>query len=200
VQVDVADCLLRAGSRILIAGFSHRFEGGQVTALMGPSGAGKSTLLGAIAGISDVSAGTIAIHPPHARIALTTQASTLFMERTTLDNLALGAISRGLTMQAAREVARDLGGEVGLGEVLESRAHQLSGGERQRAMIARSIAAGAQVLLADEPTASLDLASRDIICSALRLAAVHGSVVIVATHDSHVADSADTVLSPWAES
>lgn len=197
MRVTLEDVSIRVGSRVLVEEFTHTFDSGVVTAIMGPSGAGKSTLLAVIAGVRDAAGGTVGFDAPDVRIAFMTQASTLLMERTSVDNVALGALSRGEPMMSARSMAVRLLHEVGLARVLRSRAHQLSGGERQRVMIARAMAAHAQVLLADEPTASLDLASRDVICDALRAAADGGAAVIVATHDVYVARAADLVLSPW---
>jgi ABC-type lipoprotein export system ATPase subunit len=77
---------------------------------------------------------------------------------------------------------------LGVDHVQNQRVYTLSGGERQRLAVARAIAAHANVILADEPTASLDPVSREAVCEALLVAATQGAMVIVATHDRAVAD------------
>ncbi|WP_166868240.1 MULTISPECIES: ATP-binding cassette domain-containing protein [unclassified Salinibacterium] len=179
---------------------THMFQDGSFTALVGPSGAGKSTLLAAIAGFRDLDSGSITARSATgpARFSIISQAATLFMERTALTNVALGGVARGLPMREAQALAGDLLERLGLPEVALTPAHKLSGGERQRVMIARAVSARSNVLLADEPTASLDPDSRRLVCEALREATHSGVTTIVATHDPFVAELADEVLAPWA--
>jgi lipoprotein-releasing system ATP-binding protein len=160
----------------------------QVCALMGPSGSGKSTLLAvisgqleAISGVVDVEGDTI----PH--IQWVFQSSPLLDRRTVEDNVALAAIAAGSNPVAAQTRARELLKKFGLSEVARNAAYTLSGGQRQRAATARAIAASPDILLADEPTASLDALSRELVCDALDEAAANGAIVVVATHDEYVA-------------
>lgn len=197
VVVDSAQLLV--GNRILVTDLTYTFQDGSFTAVVGPSGAGKSTLLAAIAGFRNLDSGSITVESVTgaARLSFISQATTLFMERTALTNVALGGVSRGLSMSEAKVLAGDLLDRLGLPGVALTPAHKLSGGERQRVMIARAISARSDILLADEPTASLDPESRRLVCEALREATRKGVTTIVATHDPFVAGLADKVLAPW---
>lgn len=164
-----------------------------VTAILGPSGVGKSTLLGAIAGYISPSEGAIDIEE-HAAIAWAQQSSPVLPRRSVLDNVALGAECQGMPESAARARAATSLDAVGLGTMLGVRAGRLSGGERQRVALARALASNAGIILVDEPTASLDIASRDVVVEAIGAAARWGSCLVVATHDRYVAEAADSVV------
>jgi ABC-type lipoprotein export system ATPase subunit len=164
------------------------FESGQVCALRGPSGSGKSTLLGVISGQLQPSFGDIrfdGLDEPHVQWVF--QSSPMLDRRTVLDNVVLAATARGLPSTPSRRHALELLHDFGLGEMANRRAYTLSGGQRQRAAIARAIIASPDVLLADEPTSSLDATSRELVCDALERAASGGALVVVATHDDYVA-------------
>lgn len=200
MPVSAEALTLQVGDRLLLRDWTHWFAARSLTAVVGPSGAGKSTLLLALAGFRTPSSGTVQVTSQGdglARIAYVSQAPTLFMERTALDNVALGCVSVGEEMEEARNSAQELLSLVGLEAAASARTHLLSGGERQRVMIARSLAMRSDVLLADEPTASLDPRNRDLVCQALSAAALSGVTTIVATHDSFVASLADVTVSPW---
>lgn len=77
---------------------------------------------------------------------------------------------------------------------VRTKVRRISGGERQRTAVARAIVADADVLLVDEPTASLDPVSRSLVCEALRSATNGGAIAIVATHDPFVAEACDRVI------
>jgi ABC-type lipoprotein export system ATPase subunit len=105
----------------------------------------------------------------------------------------------GVGKQAAEVAAHESLRLVGIGHLEGRLCGTLSGGERQRVSVARSLASCAELLLADEPTASLDAASRGDVCRGLLAAARGGVTVVVATHDPFVADQASRTVSLGSE-
>jgi len=114
-----------------------------------------------------------------------------------MDNIALGAMARGQPYAEATAISIALLDGLSLSHLRDSPAHQLSGGERQRVMILRGVAFESPVLLADEPTASLDPVSRGDVVRALKFAADAGATVIVSTHDEAVAAQSGQVVRLW---
>lgn len=198
MPVTLLDLEMRFGARMVLDGLTATFPAGRMCALMGPSGAGKSTLLAIVAGHLTPTAGrarvTDVAGAPTRDVEWLVQSTPTLARRSAWDNAALGALARGVDRRAARAEAAQVLDDLALGPVREVRAFRLSGGERQRVAVARSIVRRTPVLLADEPTASLDPVSRAAVCDALRAAAGAGATVVVATHDPAVADRCDQVL------
>lgn len=192
MSIILSNLTLGFGSRIVVGNLSATCLSGKITVVLGPSGAGKSTLLGAIAGYLPLRSGQIDTQGvPNDQIAMITQAASLLTRRTAVDNVALGGLAAGFDFLAATKSARELMATLAMSEVAGIRAHRLSGGERQRIALMRMIERGTRILLADEPSASLDAVSRAAVCEVLRAAADRGAVVLVATHDPYVADFGD---------
>ncbi len=175
------------------------------TAVVGPNGVGKTTLLRLIAGLERLEAGELKIDgrvvddgsstfiAAHQRgVAVAFQDHRLFGHLRIIDNVAYPLRRAGLKRAAARELAAGHLASVGLTGVAVSRPAQLSGGQRQRASIARALATPAQVLLLDEPLASVDDQSRTALRDLLTNAD-HRTVVWV-THDPDDAKYADTTI------
>lgn len=195
MSVGVRGLGVQLGSRVVLDGISAVFHAGELTCLMGPSGAGKTTLLAAIAGYVPPTRGVVDIEEDdRARIAFVAQSTPLLLRRTAADNVALGALARGAGWNEALLVAESLLSSLSMSELTMSRGYTLSGGERQRVAILRAIAQAAPIILADEPTASLDPTNKSHVVRALRAAADQGATVIVATHDPFVAGASDKVV------
>lgn len=198
MRVTLEQVHLELGSRTVLDQLSVELIGPAVVGIMGPSGSGKTSLLNLVAGHLRPTGGTVSVlwptetsaHVP----AWIVQNSLLLYRRTTTDNVALGAVSRGRPASVAEREARAILARLGLIDVADARAYTLSGGEMQRVTVARAIAAGSALILADEPTASLDAVSRRTVCDALASAASAGALVLVATHDPYVASRCDTIL------
>jgi ABC-type lipoprotein export system ATPase subunit len=172
---------------------------GRTTALVGPSGSGKSTLLGIISGLVAPDAGTLRflsppgeeVTPP--RAVWVPQGSNCLPKRTTVANVAIGAMASGATRREANDRARAVLTDLGLLQLSNVRAEQLSGGELQRVAFARALARQGELILADEPTANLDAASARTVAAMLRDASAAATVVL-ATHDLLLADASDNVI------
>ena len=171
---------------------------GELLALLGPNGAGKSTILRAIAGLTPIERGRIAIdddvvdepaaerfvEPEHRPIGVVFQDYLLFEHMSVLENVAFGLRARGTSKGDARRTASAWLDRVGLAEYASDRPRALSGGQAQRAALARALATSPRVLLLDEPLAALDAGARANVRRDLRhhLATFEGMRLLV-THD-----------------
>ncbi|MDP3952607.1 ATP-binding cassette domain-containing protein, partial [Microbacterium sp.] len=198
MQLKITAVSLAFGDRELFRDLHLRAAGPACVALMGPSGAGKSTLLGVIAGELPPDRGEVSFFADgasvHPRIAWVLQSSPVMTRRSVLDNVLLGAWDVPLSLEQAKLDASRWLATLNIEHLSQQRAKRASGGERQRIAIARGMLSDADVLLVDEPTASLDLVSRGPVVDALHKARDAGALVIVATHDSYVADRCDEVF------
>jgi ABC-type lipoprotein export system ATPase subunit len=190
MRVTVSGLSVSWSGRRVLDGVSAEFEGPARIAILGPSGAGKSTLLAVIAGQLRPDSGSVSVEGAE-RPEWVVQSSPLLPRRTTLDNTMLGPLSRGRSVLRSRVVAASVLHDLGLRELVQRPAYELSGGERQRVAVARALAAEAPLILADEPTASLDHAAKRAVIGALERARAYGALLLVATHDEEVARVCD---------
>jgi len=183
--LDVRSIAVQRGTRTIVHDASFSAARGEIVALMGESGAGKTTILRALAGLDPLLSGTVAIPRP---VGVVFQFHHLFANMTAHKNVWLAPVQ---VFRHSREVAEhrahELLASLGVGDRASSMPHELSGGEAQRVAIARALAIEPQVLLMDEPTASLDPARRGDLASTLRRLADDGRTIVVATHDAEFA-------------
>jgi NitT/TauT family transport system ATP-binding protein len=165
---------------------------GEFVSLVGPSGCGKSTILRIVAGLSQVSAGNVAIAnmpPERARrenhdMAFVFQDPTLLPWRTVLRNVELPLLLDGISRRERRERAHSALENIGLAEVVSHFPKQLSGGMKMRVSIARALVSQPSLLLMDEPFGALDELSRSRLnVELLRIAASAGWTVLFVTHN-----------------
>jgi len=181
---------------------SLRAEPGEVVLLHGPSGSGKTTLLAVAAGLLTPEKGRVSVagrclgsldagerRRLRARsIGLVFQHAHLLPGLTGLENVALQAMLAEMPAREARHRAHELLDRLGIGALAGRRPETLSGGEEQRLAVARALIHRPAVILADEPTASLDtVAGQQVADLLLRLGAAEGAAVLLATHDSRLA-------------
>jgi len=184
------------------------FEG-EYLSVMGPSGSGKSTLFNMIGALDDPSGGSVTIagvdlttltsrqraYIRNAHIGYIFQAYNLIGALTARYNVMLPLLFAGKSEREAGERADEVLTEVGLGDRITHRPDELSGGQQQRVAVARALANEPTILLADEPTANLDLhTGEEIIALQRRLCDDHGVTVISATHDHKMLDKSDRIL------
>jgi ABC-type lipoprotein export system ATPase subunit len=207
VQIDVVDAAIRFGATTVFAEFTAHFPAARITALVGPSGSGKSTLLAALSGYHPLSAGRIELRhdpesapspPDPADVAWVPQSSNSLGRRSVLDNVAIAALSAGAPLEEARDRAADALEIVGLSALLQQQARRLSGGELQRTALARALASGKDLILADEPSANLDAANTEMIAEILDGLTTHATIV-VATHDPVLVAAAESIVHMRAE-
>jgi ABC-type multidrug transport system ATPase subunit len=176
----------RFGSRVALLPTDVTLAEGEVVALVGPNGAGKSTLLSILAGALEPSEGVV--ERPQ-RVGWVPQRAAHYGRLTALENLRLFASLEGAPSSRAEELAVDFDLPRG------TRASALSVGNRQRLDVALALLSSPQVLLLDEPTASLDPAQRERVWQIARGVADGGGAVLVATHHwEELAGLADRTL------
>jgi putative ABC transport system ATP-binding protein len=172
-----------------------------MVALTGHSGAGKSSLLWAIAGAVPLAEGRVRIHGQEVRgrdagaardAALIPQGNGLATILSAHENIVMALVAAGVEAGDAGERARAALAWVGLEESGSHLVEELSGGQQQRVAVARGLALGARVLLADEPTSELDHDNRERVLALLRAQAERGAAVVMATHDPEAAAQADS--------
>ena len=192
--------------RLALNGVSCAFKPGQVTAVVGPSGSGKTTLLSIMAGLDRPEEGRVLLDgvdlsgmdlDAYRRqdVSVIFQAFQLFPLLTVMENVCYPMELNEVALKDAKERAKTLLSSVGIQEEkLRRFPANLSGGEQQRVAIARSLATGAGILLADEPTGNLDGEnSRNVVEILTRLAHEEGYCVIIVTHDPAIAEASDVV-------
>ena len=191
-----------------LRGVSLRVDAGDYIAIVGPSGSGKSTLLQLLGGIDTPSSGVVELLGTRldtlsdreltrlrlSRLGFIFQRFHLLPVLTARENVELPMAEAGLPRPERRTRARELLAYVGLGHRTEHRATQLSGGEMQRVAIARALANRPAVLLADEPTGELDVATGQGILELFRRLNADGTTLVVVTHDERLAAEAGSVI------
>jgi NitT/TauT family transport system ATP-binding protein len=179
------------GRVVVFNDLSLAVEQGEFLALLGPSGCGKSTLLRMFAGLEKPDEGVVKfrgepVTGPRREIALMFQSPTLLPWKTSLDNVALPLVARGMSWKEAREIAARYLAFVGLSGFEEAYPSQLSGGMQQRVALARALAVEPEVLLLDEPFSLLDPLTAESLRAELvklwhdNLTTVH--TVVMVTH------------------
>ena len=186
---------------------NYVFESGQVYVIMGKSGSGKTTLLSLLAGLDKPLSGQILLDGEglesmdisryrRDKVAMIYQQFNLLPLLSVQENVMYPMVLSGVSKPEAQQRSVERLRELGLGELFDRRLpHTRSGGEQQRVAIARALCMPARVILADEPTGSLDSENSKIIMGILKdLAHEKGYLVIIVTHDPAVAEHGDTCL------
>ncbi len=190
-----------------VDGVSYDFEPGKCYAIVGKSGSGKTTLLSLMAGLDLPTEGEILVDGKSTKewdrsqmrrdaVSVIYQNYNLFPLLTVQENIQYPLDLKKVPPKKSIALAQEVRQRVGLPASYDKRLPgQLSGGEQQRVAIARTLAQGCKIILADEPTGNLDTTNTRNIVDILRsLAHDDGCTVIIVTHDHGVAEQADAVL------
>jgi putative ABC transport system ATP-binding protein len=211
IEVDsVSKVYELKGERVYaLRGVSLQIFRGEYLSIMGPSGSGKSTLFNIVGALDKPTSGVVKIGPldltqlgarqlAYVRcnyIGYVFQAYNLVAALTALKNVALPRIFMGASEAEAERAAAEKLEQVGLGHRLEHRPSELSGGQQQRVAIARALVNDPTIILADEPTANLDLRTGAEIIEILKgLSQEQGVTIVTATHDHKMLKNSDRVL------
>lgn len=208
-MIEVTDIHKSFDELKVIKGVSLTIPDGEMLTIVGPSGAGKTTLLQIIGTLERADSGSVKFDGEditgmkdaklarfrNRNMGFVFQFHQLLPEFTLEENVALPALIGGMKRPEAIRRAGDLLDELGLGERLNHRPSQLSGGERQRAAVARALINDPKVILADEPTGSLDSYNREELYKLFfQLRSSTGKTFIIVTHDETFALNSDRVI------
>lgn len=208
-MIKVEGVIKKFGNLEVLKGVDLDVAKGEIVSLMGPSGAGKTTLLQIIGTLASADGGRVIVDGVdvlslkgnalsrfrNERIGFVFQFHQLFAEFTAVENVMMPALIGGKDFKAARRDAMELLEYMNLKERAEHKPNELSGGEKQRVAVARALINHPAVLLADEPSGSLDSKNREELQSLfMKLRAEMGQTIFVVTHDEELARQGDRVV------
>jgi len=187
---------------------SYKFKKGKIYSLIGPSGSGKSTLLNLLSLIDRPSSGSISIQNKLVnfkdsnkndtiranKIGIIYQQHNLLPDFTALENIYFASLAVGNSKEKSVSKAKSLLKKVGLLNRSDHYPSELSGGEKQRVSIARALINDPQIILADEPTGSLDLETAKDIFELIKKQLNSNRLIIFATHNRFFANKSDCLL------
>ena len=194
--------------RTVLTAINLELHPGEIVLLTGPSGSGKTTLLTLMGALRSVQSGSLKILEQELKgarkrelVRLRAQIGFIFQSHNLLDcltaaeNVGMALKLHGESLRDRREQSHEMLKTVGLGEHSHKHPSQLSGGQKQRVAIARALVSQPKIVLADEPTASLDSHSgRDVVNLIQQLAHRQHCTVLLVTHDARILDIADRTL------
>ena len=187
---------------------NYKFKKGKIYSIMGPSGSGKSTLLNLLSLIDRPTSGSITIENNYIdfrdskkndllrakKIGIIYQQNNLLSDFTAIENIYLASLAAGNSKETSMVKSKILLRKVGLTSRSNHYPSQLSGGEKQRVSIARALINDPQIILADEPTGSLDLETAKSVFENLKIQINPSRLIIFATHNRFFADKSDCLL------
>lgn len=208
-MIEAKNIVKRYGTLEVLRGVDLTIERGEVVSIVGASGAGKTTLLQIIGTLDTPNGGTVSYDGVdvlalkgkelarfrNRNIGFVFQLHQLLPEFTTLENVAIPALIGGVSRDEAYGRAREILEYLGLGDRLTHKPAQLSGGERQRTAVARALVNKPQVVLADEPSGSLDTHNKQELHRLFfQLRDEMQQTFVIVTHDEQLAAQADRTL------
>lgn len=195
-MIEFKDVSKHFGQTQVLHNIDLKINQGEVVVIIGPSGSGKSTLLRCINKLEEITSGELIVdglrvNDPKVDDRLIRQEAGmvfqqfhLFPQMSALDNVAFAPIRvRGASKEAARQLARELLGKVGLAERAHHFPSELSGGQQQRVAIARALAVKPKMMLFDEPTSALDPELRHEVLKVMQDLAEEGMTMVIVTHE-----------------
>lgn len=189
-------------------GICLNIEDGEMIAIMGPSGSGKSTLLNIIGCMDSLTSGKyeydqceVSALKPGAlnkfrkdHISFVFQNFALMKDYTIYENVELPLLTRNIAKKERKKIVNEKLELMGISELSKKFPTQISGGQQQRCAIARALAAGNDMILADEPTGALDSKTGNEIMEVFKMVNKMGKTVIIITHDKKVAKKCDRII------
>ena len=180
----------------------------KITAIYGPSGCGKTSLLSIISGLDSQYQGNLYFKNQNMRdfserdltyfrkahIGFVFQNFNLIPHQSVLENVKMPLYVKNMTDKEMAEIAERELSRLGIGDFIKKNVKQLSGGQKQRVAIARALVNNPEMIVADEPTGSLDSQSQENVLEIFKELAEAGKTVIIVTHNPEVADYADVVI------
>jgi putative ABC transport system ATP-binding protein len=193
-----------------LRGVSLNIAKGEFVSIMGPSGSGKSTLLNLVGALDPPTSGRIIIDGIDIRklsedqlallrnrkLGFVYQSFNLIQRLTSVENVEMPLISRGLPEKTRRDKSLKMLSAVGLHKKAGKRPAELSGGEQQRVAIARALVTNPSIIIADEPTGNLDSkTTREVVDQFVQVNKQFGTTVLIVTHNAEIANRTQHVIS-----
>lgn len=208
-MIEVKEITKSFGTLQVLRGVSLTIEKGEIVAIIGKSGAGKTTLLQIIGTLDRPDSGSVIIDGTdvlhlgerelaefrNRHIGFIFQFHQLLPEFTALENVMMPALIHRDSREQARQRATQLLTDLGLADRMSHKPNELSGGERQRVAAARAMMMNPDVILADEPSGSLDEANKHELHALLRdMRESFGQTIVIVTHDKELAAISDRII------
>ena len=208
-MINVKDIHKSFGSLEVLKGVNLEIQKGEIVSIIGKSGAGKTTLLQIIGTLDKANSGKVEINGMdvsglsekelaefrNKHIGFIFQFHQLLPEFNALENVMMPAMIGRMDWKEAEKRATELLTELGLGERLTHKPNELSGGEKQRVAAARALMMAPDVILADEPSGSLDESNKkELHKLLLQMREQYGQTIIIVTHDKELAEISDRVI------
>jgi lipoprotein-releasing system ATP-binding protein len=208
-MIEVKDIWKSFGTLEVLKGVNLRVEKGEIVAIVGKSGAGKTTLLQIIGTLDRPTKGEVKVNGlrvtgygdrelaafRNKHIGFIFQFHQLLPEFTALENVCIPAMIAHEKESEYKPRAEKLLRELGLGDRMDHKPNELSGGEKQRVAAARALIMNPDIILADEPTGSLDTQNKKELSELLlQLRKEYGQTILLVTHDKELAGIADRVI------
>ena len=201
-RISVKDAVKRYGNNTVIPDLNLEIGDGELFTLLGPSGCGKTTLLRMIAGFNSIEGGDIFFNekrindmdPSKRNIGMVFQNYAIFPNLSVRDNVAFGLKNRKVDKAEIKKRTDEFLNLMQIMQYADRMPNQLSGGQQQRVSIARALARGPAVILADEPTGALDSHTSREVLGMLQDLHKQGNTVVLITHDNSIAVQADRII------
>mgnify|MGYP001789216544 FL=1 len=207
-MIELENITKTIGGKVILDNLSLRIDQGDLVAIVGKSGSGKSTLLNLLGLIDGDYSGryeifgqtNLAVNSTKSQTIIREHISSLFQNFALIDdetveyNLMLALKYVKLSKTDKLKKVEEILERVGLSATLHQKVSELSGGEQQRIAVARAILKPSQLILADEPTGSLDPENRDLVLKFLLEMNREGKTVIIVTHDAYVAQQCHRII------
>jgi putative ABC transport system ATP-binding protein len=193
-----------------LRGINIRIERGEFVSIMGPSGSGKSTLLNVIGALDPPTSGRVIIDGVdlkrlsedrlsllrNRKLGFVYQAFNLIQRLTSVENVEMPLIARGIPEKVRRSRSLKALSAVGLNRLANKRPMELSGGEQQRVAIARALVTEPALIIADEPTGNLDSkTTREVVDQFVQVNKGFGTTILIVTHNAEISNMTQRVIS-----
>lgn len=194
--------------KVALDGVSLQIADGEMVAVMGPSGSGKTTLLNMLGCMDDITSGTYMMDEicvsdlrgvklerfRRENVAFVFQQFALMKDYTVDENIELPMKIQCKGRKERKALVAELAGKLGIEDIREKKVTKISGGQAQRTAIARALAVGGKLLLADEPTGALDRKTGSDIMDIFEELHREGHTIVIVTHDINVADRCERIV------
>ena len=208
-MIDIKNITKSFGSLQVLKGIDLHIDRGEVVSIVGPSGAGKTTLLQIIGTLDRPDTGTVCVDGidvtrlsqkklsdfRNQHLGFVFQFHQLLPEFTAIENIMIPAYIAGMSQKQAKQRAKELLDFMGLADRATHKPHELSGGEKQRVAVARALVNNPAVILADEPSGSLDTKNKEELHQLFfDLRDKFGQTFVIVTHDEQLASITDRTI------